>query len=81
MESAYGQLDVLRIAHAAGRYETVAAEEAAMQRPYKALAELLNCRPENIAIVTSATVGWQQVSCRHRPPAHLSLETVQQRAI
>ncbi len=42
-----------------------------MQRPYEALADLLNCRPENIAIVTSATVGWQQVSCRHRPPAHL----------
>ena len=34
-----------------------------MQRPYDALAKLLNCGPENIAIVTSATVGWQQVNC------------------
>ena len=62
--------------HAARRYETVAAEVAAMQRPYEALAELLNCRPENIAIVTSATVGWQQVSSG-KPPAHLSLGRVQ----
>ena len=44
-----------------------------MQRPYEALAELLNCRPENIAIVTSATVGWQQVT-PNGPPAHVPLK-------
>ena len=32
-----------------------------MQRPYNALATLLKCRPENIAITTSATVAWQQL--------------------
>ena len=37
-------------------------EEEAMQRPYTALAALLNCSPDEIAISTSATVAWQQVT-------------------
>ena len=44
-----------------GGYETVDASAAALQRPYTALAALLNCRPEEIAILTSATAAWQQV--------------------
>ena len=32
-----------------------------MQRPYTALAALLNCRTDEIAILTSATAAWQQV--------------------
>ena len=33
----------------------------AMQRPYTTLARLLNCQADEIAIVPSATVAWQQV--------------------
>ena len=53
---------LLRARLALCRYETVRREADAMQRPYTALAALLNCRPEEIAIVTSATVAWQQVT-------------------
>ena len=42
-----------------------------MQRPYQAMAALLNCRPENIAIMTSATAAWQQVT--HRLTGHRRL--------
>lgn len=33
----------------------------ALSRPYEALASLLNCSQEEIAILTSATAAWQQV--------------------
>ena len=44
-----------------GGYETFDASAAALQRPYTALAALLNCQPQEIAILTSATAAWQQV--------------------
>lgn len=33
----------------------------ALQLPYTALSQLLNCDPEDIAIVNSATTGWQRI--------------------
>lgn len=44
-----------------GGYETFDAEAEALRCPYTALAALLNCRPDEIAIVSSATAAWQQV--------------------
>lgn len=44
-----------------GGYEAFDEEAAALRRPYTALAALLNCRPNEIAIVSSATAAWQQV--------------------
>ena len=32
-----------------------------MEKPYTALAQLLNCHPDEIAVVTSATAAWFQV--------------------
>lgn len=43
------------------RYETFDAASEDLERPYTALASLLNCSPDEIAIVTSATEAWQQV--------------------
>lgn len=43
------------------RYETAVEHAEALQLPYDALAELLHCNPEEIAIVQSATTAWQQV--------------------
>lgn len=43
------------------RYETVTARSEDLERPYKALAKMLNCQPSNIAIVQSATSAWTQV--------------------
>lgn len=43
------------------RYETFDASAAELKRPYTALASLLNCEPEEIAVTTSATDAWQQV--------------------
>ena len=45
----------------APRYETVAAHEDELKRPYTALAALLHCKPQNIALVGSATSAWAQV--------------------
>lgn len=50
------------------RYEAVEKEDRALEKPYTALAQLLNCEPDEIAIVTSATTAWQQVgmlTCVH----------------
>ncbi|PRW58845.1 aminotransferase class V [Chlorella sorokiniana] len=44
-----------------GGYEVFDASVDALRRPYTALATLLNCRPEEIAVLTSATAAWQQV--------------------
>ncbi|KAK9862697.1 hypothetical protein WJX84_002020 [Apatococcus fuscideae] len=44
-----------------GGYEAVDQEQAALDRPYTALAAMLNCEPDEIAIMTSATTAWQQV--------------------
>jgi len=42
------------------RYEALAQEADAMEKPYTALAHLLNCHPDEIAIVTSSTTAWYQ---------------------
>jgi len=42
-------------------YETFDASTTDLERPYTALASLINCSPDEIAIVTSATEAWQQV--------------------
>lgn len=54
------------------RYEAAEASTEALERPYHALARLLNCGPEEVAILQSATLAWQQVffglnlSSKHR---------------
>lgn len=44
-----------------GGYETFFAAEAELRRPYAALAALLNCCEDELAILSSATAAWQQV--------------------
>lgn len=44
-----------------GGYETFDASAEELRRPYTALAALLNCRPEELAVVCSATAAWQQI--------------------
>lgn len=44
-----------------GGYEVAAREVEALQRPYDALARLINCSPDEVAIVQSATSAWAQV--------------------
>lgn len=44
-----------------GGYETFDASAAALERPYTVLAALLNCQPQEVAILTSATEAWQHV--------------------
>ena len=43
------------------RYEVLEGAKDDLHRPYTALASLLNCSSDEIAIVTSATEAWQQV--------------------
>ena len=47
--------------HCKCRYETVTAEAEALERPYNELGRMLNCSPNNIAILQSATAAWAQV--------------------
>jgi cysteine desulfurase/selenocysteine lyase len=42
-----------------GGYEAAERNAAAVERPYGALAQLLNCSPSEIAVVESATRAWQ----------------------
>ncbi|KAL4425946.1 hypothetical protein ABPG75_009962 [Micractinium tetrahymenae] len=44
-----------------GGYETFFAAEAELRRPYTALAALLGCHEDELAILSSATAAWQQV--------------------
>ena len=45
------------------RYEVRLAEaEAQLALPYTALAELINCHKDEVAILDSATHAWNQVS-------------------
>eukprot|EP00891_Asterochloris_glomerata_P003772 jgi/Astpho2/3772/Aster-04947 len=44
-----------------GGYEAAAEQQQALQRPYDALARMLNCSPDNIAVLVSATSAWGQV--------------------
>jgi selenocysteine lyase/cysteine desulfurase len=41
-----------------GGYEAAARAEAALERPYDALATLINCHPDEIAVVENATRAW-----------------------
>ena len=47
---------------ALSRYEAAAEQQQALQRPYDDLARMLNCSPDNIAVLVSATSAWGQVS-------------------
>ena len=57
------QVDFLREEATRGGYEAAERAEAtgALRRPYVALARLLGCAPEEVAVVQSATAAWQQV--------------------
>ncbi len=44
-----------------GAYEAAAQEGDAVQRPYRALARLLNCAPDEIALTDNATRAWGTV--------------------
>lgn len=44
-----------------GGYETFDASAELLQRPYTALASLLGCSDDEIAVLPSATHAWQQV--------------------
>jgi hypothetical protein len=48
------------------RYEAVEAQAEALERPYQALATLLNCERDEIALLQSATAAWTQA--RPGPP-------------
>jgi cysteine desulfurase / selenocysteine lyase len=48
----------LRLEAAIGGYEAEAQAAAALERPYAALAALLNCAPDEIACVENATRAW-----------------------
>ncbi len=39
-----------------------------MDRPYTAIAEMLNCEPSEVAVVQSATAAWTQVLLLTYPP-------------
>jgi hypothetical protein len=43
------------------RYEALESRAPKVARAYNGLATLLNCDPEEIAIVQSATTAWTQV--------------------
>ena len=49
--------------HVQHRYEAKIRQAAELDRSYSALAKLINCDPEEIAIVTSCTTAWFQ-ACR-----------------
>lgn len=51
-------VDYLRQEAAIGGYEAFEAHRAAAERPYAALARLLNARPDEIAVVENATRAW-----------------------
>jgi len=48
----------LRLEAEIGGYEAAERREDAVEATYDALARLLNCRPEEIAVVENATVAW-----------------------
>ena len=52
----------LRLGLLLSRYEAATDQQQALQRPYDALARMLNCSPDNIAVLVSATSAWGQVS-------------------
>lgn len=52
------QVAHLRLEAEIGGYEAAARAAAAAERPYAALAAMLNCAPDEIALVENATRGW-----------------------
>ena len=57
-----------------GRYEAVEQETQALRRPYAALAKMLNCSSDEIAVTPSATHAWNQVDCNMPPPGYWLLQ-------
>lgn len=54
--------------HLQHRYEAKIKRSAELDRSYSAVAKLINCEPDEVAIVTSATTAWFQV---HHPSCAL----------
>ena len=54
------QIDHLRLEGEMGGYEAAAAAADKIARTYAAVAELLNCATEEVALVENATVAWNQ---------------------
>lgn len=52
-------VDYVRLEAEIGGYEAAARELDALRRPYEAAARMLNCHPDEIAVVESATRAWQ----------------------
>ncbi|KAK9837100.1 hypothetical protein WJX81_002716 [Elliptochloris bilobata] len=55
------QRQYLEVESTIGGYEAIEREASALRRPYQGLAKLLNCEPEEVAILQSATSAWTQV--------------------
>lgn len=52
------QVDHLKLEARIGGYEAAAERAAAIEAVYGSVARLINCRPDEVAVVENATVGW-----------------------
>ena len=52
------QIEHLRLEAAVGGYEAARQKQAEIEAVYDSVARLINCRPDEVAIVENATVGW-----------------------
>jgi selenocysteine lyase/cysteine desulfurase len=52
------QIEHLRLEAAVGGYEAARQKQAEIEAVYASVARLINCRPDEVAIVENATVGW-----------------------
>ncbi|KAA2261096.1 aminotransferase class V-fold PLP-dependent enzyme [Solihabitans fulvus] len=50
----------LRLEATMGGYEAAERNEAALREPYRAIARLIGCRPDDVAITESATQAWSR---------------------
>ncbi len=55
------QIEHLRLEAAVGGYEAARQKQAEIEAVYASVARLINCRPDEVAIVENATVGWMMV--------------------